>query len=460
MVGMTLKNIAAACNGQLFCDEKDENIIVTGVQLDSRKIEKGNLFIATRGERVDGHTFIPSVLEKGAVCCICEEKPESGAYILVKDSFQALKDIATFYRGQLTIPIIGITGSVGKTSTKEAIAQVLSVKYNVLKTAGNFNNEVGLPLTILSIREEHEIAVVEMGISDFGEMDRLSNIAKPDICVITNIGLCHLENLKSQDGILKAKTEMFNHRNKDGDIILNGDDTYLNSVGEVDGTVPVRFGYRDNSALKIVDSKLMGLLGSEFTLVMGNERLNCFCSLPGPHVITNSACAALVGFKVGLSTEEIIQGIADQKPVSGRSNLIKTEEYLVIDDCYNANPVSMKEAVDLLSLADSRKVAVLGDMFELGQEEEQMHGQVGHYAAKKGLDVILFVGRLSKCGFEEANKIKSVNQLIEYFATRDDLMDALFRIIKKGDSILIKASHGMQFEKVVKVLDENLACRE
>lgn len=455
MIGMTLKNIAMACKGELFCNPDEENIKVTGVQLDSRKIEKGNLFIATKGERVDGHTFIPAVIEKGAVCSICQAAPEVGPYILVKDSFQALKDIAAYYRTHLNIPIVGITGSVGKTSTKEAIAQVLSVKYNVLKTAGNFNNEVGLPLTILSIKEEHQVAVVEMGISDFGEMERLSSIAQPDICVITNIGLCHLENLKTQDGILKAKTEIFNHRNPNGAIILNGDDPYLNKVEVVDGTIPVRFGFGDNSKLKIESSNLKGLLGSEFVLKDGERELQCSCSLPGPHVITNSACAACVGFELGLTEEEIIKGISEQRPVSGRSNLIETGDYLVIDDCYNANPVSMREAIDLLKLSNSRKVAILGDMFELGENEESLHAQVGEYAAEGGIDVILFVGGLSKKGYLRAKGIASGNQQIQYFSQRDELLEALFGIIKKGDSVLVKASHGMQFDIIVKALCES-----
>ena len=211
MKNMTLRNIADACFGQLVCKDGQEQYEIKGAVLDSRLVEEGYLFFATKGERVDGHSFIAQVADKKAACVVCEKAPENVEipYILVEDSFVALKQIAAFYRSNLTIPVVGITGSVGKTSTKEIISSVLSTRFNVLKTEGNFNNEVGLPLTILRIRDEHKVAVVEMGINHFGEMHRLSEIAKPDICVITNIGQCHLEFLGSREGILKAKTEIF-----------------------------------------------------------------------------------------------------------------------------------------------------------------------------------------------------------------------------------------------------------
>ena len=210
MTGMTLKAIAQACGGVLHGDNGNTKEVL-GVELDSRKLQEGYLFLATKGERVDGHSFIPQAFEKGCYGVVCEKMPEEpmGPCILVEDSFQALQDIATYYRKQLSVKVVGITGSVGKTSTKEVIASALGEKFNVLKTEGNFNNEIGLPLTVLKIRNEHEVAVLEMGINHFGEMHRLSRIAQPDVCVITNIGQCHLEFLGDRDGVLKAKTEMF-----------------------------------------------------------------------------------------------------------------------------------------------------------------------------------------------------------------------------------------------------------
>ena len=234
MKEMSLNQIARACGGTYVGDESKKGLEVSGVVIDSRKVEPGYLFIALKGERVDGHSFIPAVFAKGAACVLCEQAPDhpTGPYILVESCLNALKSLAEYYRSTLSIPIVGITGSVGKTSTKEMIAAVLEQKYHVLKTEGNFNNEIGLPLTIFRIREEHEAAVLEMGISDFGEMTRLGRMAKPNICVFTNIGLCHLENLKDRDGILKAKTEMLNEAQPGAQVILNGDDDKLITLKE------------------------------------------------------------------------------------------------------------------------------------------------------------------------------------------------------------------------------------
>ena len=221
-----MENIAKACEGTYVGDEELLSSVITGAVKDSRKVEPGYLFIPIRGERVDGHSFIPDVFEKGALIVLSEQELDapSGPYIRVESTTEAMQKLAAFYREALDIKVVGITGSVGKTSTKEMIASVLSRKYQVLKTAGNYNNEIGLPLTIFQIRREHQVAVLEMGISDFGEMHRLAVMSQPDICVITNIGLCHLENLGTRDGILKAKTEVFAHMQPDGTVILNGDD--------------------------------------------------------------------------------------------------------------------------------------------------------------------------------------------------------------------------------------------
>ena len=232
MKGMTLEAVAKACDGIYHGSDGDKIKEVSAITTDSRQIQPQGMFIAIKGARSDGHAYIDSCYEKGALCCISEQElpGEKRPYIQVESSLQALKDIAQLYRANLDIKVVGITGSVGKTSTKETIAAVLSQKYKVLKTQGNFNNEIGLPLTIFRLTEEDEIAVLEMGISDFGEMTRLTKIAQPDICVITNIGLCHLENLKSREGILKAKTEIFKSMNPDGTVILNGDDDKLITI--------------------------------------------------------------------------------------------------------------------------------------------------------------------------------------------------------------------------------------
>ena len=429
MKNMTLANIAQAVGGTLDAKMLPEAVSAEHTQaqsvvLDSRLVEPGGIFIATRGEHVDGHSFIDQVFDAGALGVICEEAPvqPKGAYILVEDSFLALKDLAEYYRSQLDIKGVGITGSVGKTSTKEFVASVLSKKYRVLKTEGNYNNEVGLPLTVLRIREDCEVAVLEMGISDFGEMHRLSKIAKPDVCLITNIGQCHLENLGTRDGILKAKTEIFDFMQEGGQICLNGDDDKLVTIREVRGSIPVFFGCGSNNAVYADNYENRGLIGSRAQIHMKGIAGHDACSfeaeipLPGEHMLYNALAATAAGMLFGLTAEEIQEGIRTVKAVDGRSHVIRTDRLTLIDDCYNANPVSMKAALDLLHMTElsevfedaARKVAVLGDMFELGTDEAALHREVGVYAAKKQIDVLVCVGNLCKYMYEGAQAVRSV----------------------------------------------------
>lgn len=468
MKNMTLKNIAKASGGRLCTDNiamgiDAEKTEAAGVVIDSRKIEAGFVFIATRGERVDGHSFIDSAFEKGAIGVVCEKAPDNlkGAYILVEDSFQALKDIAEFYRSQLDIRVVGVTGSVGKTSTKEFIAGVLAERFNTLKTEGNFNNEIGLPLTVLRIRDDCEAAVLEMGISDFGEMTRLSKIAKPDICVITNIGQCHLENLGTRDGILKAKTEIFEFMNKDGSVCLNGDDDKLITIKEVNGRKPLFFGMDSQNDIYADNYEDNGLDGSSVRIHInaGGDRAAFDAHIPllGGHMVYNALAAAAVGTLFGLTPEQIKAGIGGVKPVGGRSNVIRTDRYTVIDDCYNANPVSMKAALDLLSHSSgARKVAVLGDMFELGENENALHAQIGEYAAGGKTDVLICTGKLCAHMYNSAHNEDNSAMELHYFEDKAQLLAALDKLLQKGDTVLVKASHGMGFDEVVKKLSEHI----
>lgn len=467
MKNMTLKKIAEAVKGKLCIEGMPAHIHIDkteaeGVVLDSRKIEKGYLFIATQGERVDGHSFIDNVFAAGAMGVICEKAPEApkGAYILVEDSFQALKDLAEYYRKQLDIKVVGITGSVGKTSTKEFVAGVLSKGFHVLKTEGNFNNEVGLPLTVLRIREDCQVAVLEMGISDFGEMHRLSKIARPDVCLITNIGQCHLENLGTRDGILQAKTEIFDFMQENGAICLNGDDDKLITIKEVKGCVPVFFGAGNNSDIYAAEYENRGLAGSRAIIHINRrdrkEEFEAEIPLPGEHMLYNALAATAVGVLFGLSTQQIQEGIRDVEAVGGRSHVIRTNRLTLIDDCYNANPVSMKAALDLLSMTDlnesSRKVAILGDMFELGTDEEKLHHEVGAYAANKNIDVIICVGQLCKNMYDGAKTVDNSVSECYYYPDKSQLITDISKLIKDRDIILVKASHGMHFEELVSSL--------
>ncbi len=453
MKNMSLIRIAHACGGTYYGEERKKDIEISSITTDSRKAEAGCLFVAIKGERVDGHSFIPSVFEKGALCVLSEKVLENpkGSYILVKSSLEAIKALARYYRSQLNIKVVGITGSVGKTSTKEMIASVLAEKYCVLKTAGNFNNELGLPLTIFRLREEHEIAVLEMGISNFGEMHRLSEIAKPDVCVITNIGQCHLETLHNRDGILKAKSEIFDFIADDGKIILNGDDDKLSTLVNIKGIRPTFFGIKTKRQLYADRLENLGLKGIRCCIHAENQSFFVTIPIPGYHMVQNALAATGVGLAFGMSIDQIREGIEKLEAITGRFHLIETEQYTIIDDCYNANPVSMKASLTALQDGLYRKVAILGDMGELGTEEEKMHREVGRYAADLNIDLFLCVGTLCHHiaeGIREKNGKKEVKE----FQTVPKLLEELPKILKNQDTILVKASHFMKFEQIVAFL--------
>ena len=450
---MTLKAIAEACGGTYYGPADNLEKCVAGIAIDSRKIENNWLFAATVGERVDGHSFMESCYEKGALCCLGEKAPvcEDHSYIQVASTFQALKDIAEYYRSTLEIPVVGITGSVGKTSTKEMISSVLGVKFNTLKTAGNFNNEVGLPLTVFNIRETHEAAVLEMGISDFGEMHRLSKVARPNICVITNIGLCHLEFLGDRDGVLRAKSEIFDFAAEGAKAIVNGDDDKLHTLKSREDLDVTLFGMDSSNDIYAKQVENLGLDGLQCVISTPAGEFSAHIHIPGMHMVYNALAGTSVGLALGLTLEEIKAGIESAQTISGRNNIIHTEKYTIMDDCYNANPVSMKASLDVLSTALGRKVAILGDMGELGADELALHYTVGEHAAQKQIDLLLCVGTLSE---EIVKGAKAVNPEInaEVFTTKEELLEKLSELLADGDSILIKSSHFMQFEKIVNAL--------
>ena len=453
MKHMSLKEIAAACGGKYYGNEASLSLEVTGVAIDSRKIEEGYLFIPIKGARVDGHDFIPQVMEKGALCTLSEKElgDVSYSYILVNSCEGAMKAIAQHYRTTLGIKVVGITGSVGKTSTKEMIASVLSVKFNTLKTAGNFNNEVGLPLTVFNIREEHQAAVLEMGISDFGEMHRLSKIARPDICVITNIGFCHLEFLGDRDGVLKAKSEIFDFATEGAKAIVNGDDDKLQTLKARKDLDCISFGMDKSNDVFAKKVENLGLDGLKCDISTPAGDFSAHIHIPGMHMVYNALAGTCVGLHVGLTLEEIKSGIENAQTISGRNNLIHTENYTVMDDCYNANPVSMKASLDVLATALGRKVAILGDMGELGTNERELHYTVGEHTAEKKIDLLLCVGTLSE-EIVKGAKDKNPNMNALLFNTKEELLEKLPELLTKGDSILVKASHFMQFDKIVKAL--------
>lgn len=455
MKHMTPYRMAEACGGTYIGNEADGQREVCAITTDSRKAEPGVLFAAIRGERADGHDFIPSVFEKGALCVISEKRlPEgSGNYILVPHTIRALGAIAAYYLKQLQIPVVGITGSVGKTSTKEMIAAVLAQKYRTLKTAGNFNNDLGLPLTVFRLREDDEIAVLEMGISHFGEMHVLAEIAKPDTCVITNIGQCHLEFLGDRDGVLRAKSEIFDFLKPDGCIVLNGEDDKLNQIGEVKGIAPVRFGRNDGCEVWADQIEPKGLDGIACRIHTRQGSFETVIPIPGGHMVLNALAGTAVGLHYGLTLAQIRTGIESLQPVSGRFHIIRTARCTIIDDCYNANPMSMKSSLGVLADALGRRVAILGDMGELGASEKELHREVGTHAGALGIEQFLLVGPLSR---ETASGLQAVcpDANIAWFASVEELLEALDGLLCEGDTVLVKASHFMQFERIVEYLEQ------
>lgn len=399
-------------------------------------------------------------------------------WIEVTDTQEALRKIAEEYLKILGTPVVGITGSVGKTSTKEMIASVLQTHYRTLKTEGNFNNGLGLPLTVFRLREEHEIAVLEMGVSHFGDMDQLAQIARPDTMVITNIGTCHLEFLKDRDGIMRAKTEVFRYMKPSGHVILNGNDDKLRTIEEVNGNSPLWFGVSSDTEgaenlcvgekmdypgnlpasglVCAADIRPLGFEGTRCTIRTPRGSFEVKVPVPGLHNVSNAAAAAAVGLVYGLSLEEIRRGIESAETISGRFRILKTEDCTVIDDCYNANPVSMKSSLSVFSGGkpeEGRRVAILGDMGELGENEAALHEEVGAYAAGC-CDRLIAIGTLSRQLYEKALQNKPALSAV-WYPDVDSFLEKKDEEVKKGDVVLVKASHFMGFSRIVEALTKS-----
>ena len=448
MTPCTAREICAAVGGTLL---QDSGAPVTGVTTDSRAVQPGQLFIPLVGERFDGHAYIAKALEGGAAGCLTAREPETllpgKLYIQVADTRLALKALASWYRNKFDLPVVQVTGSAGKTTTKEMIASVLSQRYNTLRTEGNFNNDIGAPLTLLRLMPEHQAAVIETGMNHFGEIRYLGEMVRPDIAVITNVGDAHIENLgNTRQGILRAKCEIFENLTPEGIAVLNGDDELLNTV-----TLPqtiLRCGVGDGCGVRVTDIDDRGLEGVACTVTIEGEHYRLTTSAPGRYMIYPMAMAAAIGRRLGLTGEEIAAGVAAYTTVGSRMHLIRLPgERLVIDDCYNANPQSMAEGLRMLAASPAQhRVAVLGDMGELGQLTAQAHRDMGALTRRLGLTAVA-VG-------EKMHALTETDPQAQWFATVEEAMPAIRQLFTSGTAVLVKASHAMHFERIVKELEK------
>ena len=424
---------------------------INDISTDTRTIDKGSLFIAIKGDRFDAHDFVGKAVESGAAAAVTERQVEDFPCIVVESTRKALLDIAAFYRSRFSPVLVGVTGSVGKTTTKEMIALVLSEKYKTLKTQGNFNNEIGLPKTLFGLDSSYEAAVIEMGMSHFGEIDRLSKTAKPTVGVITNIGFSHIENLGSQEGILKAKLEILEGMPEDAPLVVNGDDKLLAPLKDALERPVYTYGIEnDGSDFQVVNIREENG-GSFFEIAFDGSLTKIELPCIGRHNIMNAAAAFCIGILNGLTPEEIAAALKKYKPDGMRQNIVKKGEQTVIIDCYNASPDSMRASLSVLSDIEGsgRRIAVLGDMLELGEASCKLHTMVGEMAAGSKADKIFCFG-----GDAEyiAKKASELGKDTFFTADKEELTEKIREYIKAGDIILFKASRGMKLEEVIERL--------
>ncbi len=450
MLNFTVKEIAEFVNGDFI--GSDPEMIVNSVCVDSRLAKEGSIFFALKGEVTDGHRFVSSAVENGAALIIVSEKQDIDCgQIVVPDTFIALQDLARAYIRKFPIPFVAITGSSGKTTTKDITAAVLSAKYNTLKTQGNLNSTTGVPLTLFDLDHEHEIAIIEMSMSHPGEILGNCEIVRPEVSVITNIGLCHIEFLGTQDNIFKAKTESFAYLTKDGTAIVNGEDKYFRNYA-TDSFNLVKVGI-DSGELRAKDivyeaDKMF------FTVEINGKDERFQFNYPGRHNVLNCLSAIAVAVKYDLTAEEIRKGLLSFAPSKNRMDISKGEFALLINDTYNANPDSMKAAIDVLChMAKGRKIAVMGDMFELGDISKEVHRECGLYAAQKEIDLVYTVGGFRDDYKEGFDSIFSKGICIS-FDDKESLCKYLKETTLKDDTILFKASRGMELDEVYHFLKE------
>ncbi len=456
MRDMNAAEIAAAVNGELRIASGEalyNKNLINSICIDTRELAPGCLFIPIIGEKYDGHDFINQALDAGAVGCFYSCPPEKlnyfredKFYIRVPDTKIALGQLAGAYRQKFKIPFVQITGSVGKTTTKELIASVLSAKLNILKTQKNYNNEIGAALTLLNLDSQYQAAVIETGMNHAGEILKLAEMTRPDIAVITNIGDAHMEFFGSREGILKAKSEIFEYLNPNGLAILNGDDKLLNTLN-----LPFRVtrcGYSANCQVKIKDFTDYGIRGISCVIQTERDEYEIRLKSPGAYLAWTAAIGVAVGEELNLNHDEIVKGAANYKPTGSRMRVWYLDDgRILLDDCYNASPQSVTAALEVLSKTEcDKRIAVLGDMGELGGLAESAHYNIGALTAMLGIDDVVAIGKRA-AGIAQG-AVDSGGDASHFHAIQDALPD-LIRRFEPGSAMLVKASHAMEFYMIV-----------
>ncbi len=449
MIKLELNEIVRATGGSACGALPEGNI--GSIVLDSRLADEKAVFIALKGERADGHSFIKG-LEGRILAAVVEHEVDAEVpQIIVPSTYKAVGAIGAYIRAKSGVKVVGVTGSVGKTSVKELTASVMEQRFRTLKTEKNHNNELGLPLTLFRLRDDDEVAVLEMGISWFGEMTRISKIAKPDMAIYTNIENVHTENLIDRDGVLRAKTELVANMPKGGVLVLNGEDDKLAGYKVPESLRAVYYGFDGRFFSHAENIRQIDLSLTEFTLCLGEEKTDVELPAAGRHMVLDSLAAAAAGYEMGLTACEIKRGLESFRPVDGRMTRIPFRGAVIINDCYNASPKSMEASLRVLASAKGRRIALLGDMLELGEKTAELHRGVGALCAELGLDMLLTVGELAEniAAAAAGAGMKSVRSV-----TKDEAASILGSELRSGDTLLVKASRGMALETVIRSVTE------
>lgn len=451
MLPLKISEIAKAVGGILLCGNPDTEI--TSVACDSRDVKDGTLFVPIRGEKVDAHKFIEDCLKTCSATFTEYDAPELAAkpYVKVENTIAALQSLGAYYRSKFDIKLIGVTGSVGKTSTKEMIAAALSQGSNVFKTKGNRNSQIGLPLTMLDIMPENETAVIEMGMSEFGEMERLCAIAKPSMAVMTNIGTAHIENLGSRENIMSEKLKITNCFTKDSILFLNGDDSLLSTLHNKLAFKTVTFGFGENCDYRAENIRVVGM-NTIFTLISKNETEEIKIPTLGEHNVKNALAAFAVARACGLSADEIKAGLHSYENAPMRQQIHKLDNCILIDDSYNASPDAMRVSIDVLkSIQASKRIAVLANMLELGDYAESEHFSVGEHLGEIGIDCVICIGSLAE-NIAKGAKSRNPQIITECFEDNNSALEYLKTQMTDGCAILVKGSRSMHTEEISRAI--------